>query len=81
MRISRRRLPPQCHDTLLDENVAGSPGAFDPVNPLWKEAGVDPEGAFIKTIVDEGVLRHLQGLSEDDRMAVVLSDLEHHFSV
>ena len=36
----------------------------------------DPEGEFFDAIVDEVVLRHIQDLPEDYRMAVILSDLE-----
>jgi RNA polymerase sigma-70 factor (ECF subfamily) len=67
----------QRHDELVAENVDRSAGAFDAVNPLWAKAvEADPEGDFFKTIVDEGVLQHLQALPEDYRAAVVLSDLE-----
>jgi RNA polymerase sigma-70 factor (ECF subfamily) len=67
----------QRHDELVAENVDRSAGAFDSVNPLWAKAvEADPEGDFFKTIVDEGVLQHLQELPEDYRSAVVLSDLE-----
>jgi RNA polymerase sigma-70 factor (ECF subfamily) len=67
----------QRHDELVAENVDRSAGAFEVVNPIWaKTAEVDPEGDFFKTIVDEGVLQHLQALPEDYRSAVVLSDLE-----
>lgn len=67
----------QRHDEIVAENVGRSDGAFDAVNPLWAKTGkADPEGEFFSSIVDEGVLQHLQSLPEDYRSAVVLSDLE-----
>lgn len=65
------------HDEIVAENVDRSSGPFEVVNPVWvKAVDADPEGGFFDAIVDEEVLRHIQDLPEDYRMAVVLSDLE-----
>lgn len=65
------------HDEIVSENVDRSSGPFEAVNPVWvKAVKADPEGEFFDSIVDEVVLRHIQDLPEDYRLAVVLSDLE-----
>jgi RNA polymerase sigma-70 factor (ECF subfamily) len=67
----------QRHDEIVSENVDRSAGPFDVVNPVWvKAVEADPEGDFFEAIVDEEVLRHIQAIPEDYRVAVVLSDLE-----
>jgi RNA polymerase sigma-70 factor (ECF subfamily) len=38
--------------------------------------GADPEGEFFSSIVDEEILRAIDALSVEYRVAVVLSDLE-----
>ena len=44
---------------------------------LWSAtAGIDPEGSFFESIVDDEVLRAIDALPEEYRTAVVLSDLE-----
>ena len=67
----------QRHDEIVSENVDRSAGPFDVINPVWvKAVEADPEGDFFEAIVDEEVLRHIQAIPEDYRVAVVLSDLE-----
>ena len=52
-------------------------GPVPVMNPVWAEAGnSDPEGAFFGEIVDEEILRAIDSLPEEYRIAVVLSDLE-----
>jgi RNA polymerase sigma-70 factor (ECF subfamily) len=47
------------------------------VNPVWVSAlGVDPEGDFFESIVDERIIAAIDDLPEEYRTAVVLSDLE-----
>lgn len=49
----------------------------NPVNPVWVSvAGVDPEGEFFDSIVDEQILEAIDELPEEYRMTVLLSDLE-----
>lgn len=65
------------HERVVRENVPSDDSAVDPVNPLWASvAGVDPEGDFFRSIVDEEILRAIDDLPEEFRVAVVLSDLE-----
>ena len=67
----------QRHDEIVSENVDRTSGPFDVVNPVWvKAVEADPEGDFFEAIVDEEVLKHIQAIPEDYRVAVVLSDLE-----
>ena len=73
----RQRERGQRHDEIISENVDRSAGPFDVVNPVWISAvEADPEGGFFRSIVDDEVIRHIQDLPEDYRIAVVLSDLE-----
>lgn len=65
------------HDEIVEENVRRSPGATDPVNPLWLSVSdVDPEGEFFASIVDGRIIEAIQELPEEYRTAVVLSDVE-----
>ncbi|MFH1764022.1 MAG: sigma-70 family RNA polymerase sigma factor [Gemmatimonadota bacterium] len=73
----RQRERGQRHDEIVSENVDRSSGPFDVVNPVWVGAmKADPEGEFFDSIVDDVVLQQIQGLPEDYRTAVLLSDLE-----
>lgn len=67
----------QRHDELVLEKV-GRPGPGPgPVNPVWVSVlGVDPEGDFFESIVDDQIIEAIQALPEEYRTAVVLSDLE-----
>jgi len=73
----RRRERAQRHDEILSENVdRDGPGA-EASNPLWAStAGIDPEGDFFASIVDERIIEALEDLPEEYRTAVVLSDIE-----
>lgn len=67
----------QRHDQIVSENVQRDGTAPDPVNPLWASVdGVDPEGEFFRTIVDDRIFQAIDALQEEYRTAVVLSDLE-----
>lgn len=46
-------------------------------NPVFAAThAIDPEGEFFRNLVDEEVLRAIDELPEEYRLAVVLSDLE-----
>lgn len=65
------------HDEIVEETVSRPAGDQGWVNPLWISlAGVDPEGAFFDAIVDGKILEAIEGLPEEYRTAVVLSDVE-----
>ena len=73
----RQRERGQRHDEIVAETAYEDPRA------LAREAAVfaaskdaDPEGEFFRSIVDEEVLRAIDDLPGEYRMAVVLSDLE-----
>ena len=67
----------QRHDRVVAESLDGSSALPAPVNPLWGRVdGVDPEGEFFEAIVDDEILAAIDGLPEEYRTAVVLSDLE-----
>jgi RNA polymerase sigma-70 factor (ECF subfamily) len=77
----RQRERVQRHDEIIQENLeAGGviAGTGVPiVNQLWLDTGqVDPEGRFFASIIDTKILEAIDGLPEDYRTAVVLSDLE-----
>ncbi len=73
----RRRERHQRHDEIVAENVGrGGPGP-NPINPVWASvAGIDPEGVFFDSIVDERILEAISALPEEYRTAVILSDME-----
>lgn len=65
------------HDEIVEENVQRSSEGPDPVNPVWVSvSGVDPEGDFFDSIVDDRIIDAIQELPEEYRTAVVLSDVE-----
>lgn len=68
----------QRHDEIVSENTRrDTTNPVEPVNPLWSSiSGVDPEGDFFESIVDERIFQAIDGLPEEYRTAVVLSDLE-----
>ena len=73
----RRRERSQRHDQIVSENVGRSGPGPNPVNPVWVSVlGVDPEGDFFETIVDDQIIEAIEDLPEEYRTAVVLSDLE-----
>lgn len=73
----RRRERRHRHDEIVMESTPRDSPGLDPVNPVWVSAlGVDPEGDFFDSIVDEEILRAIDDLPEEYRTAVVLSDLE-----
>lgn len=65
------------HDDLVAQNVGRSGPGPNPVNPVWVSVlGVDPEGDFFESIVDEQIVKAIEKLPEEYRTAVVLSDME-----
>jgi RNA polymerase sigma-70 factor (ECF subfamily) len=67
----------QRHDEIVTENVGREGPGANPVNPVWVSVlGVDPEGDFFESIVDERIMAAIDDLPEEYRTAVVLSDLE-----
>lgn len=73
----RQRERTQRHDELVQVNAPRPSAADQTVNPLWKTSpGGDPERDFFGSLVDGEILAAIDGLPEEYRMAVVLSDLE-----
>lgn len=73
----RKRERGKRHDEIVKESAAPSGTGVDPLNPLWVSVqGVDPEGEFFDSIVDERILASVQELQEEFRAVVVLSDVE-----
>ena len=73
----RRRERGQRHDEIVAENVDRTGPGPNPINPVWVSVlGVDPEGDFFESIVDERITEAIGALPEEYRTAVVLSDLE-----
>ena len=67
----------QRHDEVVSESVGREGPGPNPVNPVWVSVlGVDPEGDFFESIVDDQILEAVDALPEEYRTAVVLSDLE-----
>jgi RNA polymerase sigma-70 factor, ECF subfamily len=65
------------HDEIVTENVGRSGPGPNPINPVWASVlGVDPEGEFFDSIVDDRIIDAINRLPEEYRTAVVLSDLE-----
>jgi len=72
-RLERR----QRHDEIVTENVGREGPGPSPINPVWTSVdGVDPEGEFFHSIVDDRIVEAIDSLPEEYRTAVVLSDLE-----
>jgi RNA polymerase sigma-70 factor, ECF subfamily len=67
----------QRHDEIVVENVGREGPGANPINPVWVSVlGVDPEGDFFESIVDDEIIHAIDELPEEYRTAVVLSDLE-----
>ena len=67
----------QRHDQIVAERTRPESPGSDEVNPLWSEVdGIDPEADFFKHLVDDEVLRAIEGLPEEFKMPLVLSDVE-----
>ena len=67
----------QRHEEIVAENVSRDGPGSEPVGPVWSSVEtVDPEGEFFGSFVDEEILRSIDLLPEEYRMAVVLSDVE-----
>lgn len=73
----RQRERRQRHDDILSEMAEEDPRDLSRESAVFAATQeVDPEGEFFASIVDEEVLRAIDELPEEYRMAVVLSDLE-----
>lgn len=73
----RQRERGQRHDAIVAEQAPFEPSGPEPVNPLWVTvARSDPEGEFFTAFVDDEVLEAIDGLPEEYRTVVVLSDVE-----
>jgi RNA polymerase sigma-70 factor (ECF subfamily) len=73
----RRRERNQRHDEIVEQSVGREGRGPNPVNPVWVSVlGVDPEGAFFDSIVDDRIIDAINDLPEEYRTAVVLSDVE-----
>lgn len=74
----RTRERAQRHEEILEVNAARVGVGSTPVaNPMWSSVqGVDPEGEFFESIVDERIISAIEELPEEYRTAVVLSDIE-----
>ena len=67
----------QRHDEIVREQVDRTGPGLDPINPVWASVeGVDPEGEFFASIVDERIIEAIDELPDEYRTAVVLSDVE-----
>jgi RNA polymerase sigma-70 factor (ECF subfamily) len=65
------------HDDIVRERVDRTGPGIDPVNPVWASVdGVDHEGEFFASIVDERIIEAIDDLPDEYRTAVVLSDVE-----
>ncbi len=73
----RQRERGQRHDEILTETAYEDPRALSREAPVFAASkNADPEGEFFRSIVDEEILRAIDDLPDEYRMAVVLSDLE-----
>lgn len=73
----RRRERSQRHDEIVEASVGRAGPLSSPVNPVWASVlGVDPEGDFFDSLVDDRIVRAIEQLPEEYRTAVVLSDIE-----
>ena len=65
------------HDEIVSETADRSGLGPSPVNPVWVSTlGVDPEGDFFESIVDDRIVEAIAELPEEYRTAVILSDIE-----
>ena len=65
------------HDEILAKTAYEDPRALSREAPVFAASeDKDPEGEFFRSIVDEEILRAIDELPDEYRMAVVLSDLE-----
>ena len=73
----RGRERTQRHDEIVSASADRSGPGPQAINPVWVSTlGVDPEGDFFESIVDERILEAIAELPEEYRTAVVLSDIE-----
>ncbi len=73
----RQRERRQRHDEILTETAHEDPRSLSREAPVFAASREsDPEGAFFRSIVDDEILRAIDALPDEYRMAVILSDLE-----
>jgi len=73
----RKRERTRRHDEIVEANVRHAGPGSSPVNPVWSSVmGVDPEGEFFDSLVDDRIVQAIEELPEEYRTAVVLSDIE-----
>lgn len=74
----RQRERSKRHDEILTEKATeGVVGQISRENPVFAASrDEDPEGDFFRGLVDDRILQAIQGLQEEYRMAVILSDVE-----
>lgn len=74
----RQRERSKRHDEILTEKATeGVVGQISRENPVFAASrDDDPEGDFFRGLVDDRILQAIQGLQEEYRMAVILSDVE-----
>lgn len=73
----RRRERNQRHDQIVTESAGREGPGPNPINPVWVSTmGVDPEGTFFDSIVDDRIMQAIGELPEEYRTTVVLSDME-----
>ena len=73
----RGRERSQRHDAIVTDSVGREGPGPNPINPVWVSVlGVNPEGDFFDSIVDDQIIGAIDDLPEEYRTAVVLSDLE-----
>ena len=74
----RQRERSKRHDEILTEKATQATGGqVSRENPVFAASrDEDPEGDFFRGIVDERILQAIDGLQDEYRMAVILSDVE-----
>lgn len=73
----RRHERARRHEEILAVTAGPSDAIPEASNPLWAAVeGTDPEGSFFGSIVDDRIVDAIDGLPEEYRSAVVLSDVE-----
>jgi RNA polymerase sigma-70 factor (ECF subfamily) len=73
----RQRERSQRHDEIVAREAGEDPRAASRDAPTWVSSlGRDPEKSFFDSFVDREILEAIDGLQEEYREAVVLSDVE-----
>ncbi len=73
----RQRERGQKHDAIVTRETASDPRSISRAVPPWVSSlGGNPETEFFDSFVDREILQAIDGLTEEYREAVVLSDVE-----